>query len=170
MRPGRVLHPELARALATLGHTDIVLVTDAGFPIPPSAHRIDLGFTPGVPTVPQILEVLREELYVEDVAFAPEVRTHHPRLYERLQAIYTGAGATFTAISHEELCASVAHRAKVVIRSGDFDPWANVALTASTDPAAWFTDEAVTDGLRILPAYVERRRRISEAEVPALPA
>ncbi|MCC8085651.1 MAG: hypothetical protein LIP15_15670, partial [Clostridium sp.] len=28
MRPGRILHPELAKALAECGHTDIVLVTD----------------------------------------------------------------------------------------------------------------------------------------------
>ena len=44
MRPNRILHPELARALATLGHQDILLVTDAGFPIPAAAWRIDLGF------------------------------------------------------------------------------------------------------------------------------
>ena len=37
MRAGRILHPELARGLATLGHTDVVLVTDAGFPIPAMA-------------------------------------------------------------------------------------------------------------------------------------
>ncbi len=169
MRAGRIIHPDLARGLATLGHSDIVLVTDAGFPIPASAPRIDLGFIRGKPTVPEILDVLREELHVEGVAFAPEVRTHNPRLYETLQRIYTGAGAPFTATTHEELCTEVAYRAKLVIRSGDFDPWANVALTASTDPFAWFTDEAAAQGLKVLPAYTERRRRIIDAEVPSLP-
>lgn len=169
MRPGRILHPELARALATLGHTDIVLVTDAGFPIPASANRIDLGFAPRRPSVPEILEVLSAEIHVEDVSFAPEVRSHNPRLYQDLQRIYTGSGATFTATTHEELCADVAGRAKVVIRSGDFDPWANIALTASTDPFAWFTDAAVDEGLVVLPAYLERRRRITDRDVPALP-
>ena len=47
MRPGRILHPELAKALATCGHTDIILVTDAGFPIPKDANRIDLGYYAG---------------------------------------------------------------------------------------------------------------------------
>ena len=168
MRRGRILHPELAQALATLGHTDIVLVTDAGFPIPAGARRIDLALAPGKPTVPEILQVLREELHVEEVAFAPEVATHNPQLYRRLQTIYTGAGATFRGVTHEDLCSDVAHRAKVVIRSGDFDPWANIALTASTDPFAWFTDTAVSDGLVVLPAYLERRRRITEREVPEL--
>ncbi len=62
MRPDRILHPELAAALATLGHTDIILVTDAGFPIPPQAKRIDLGFWPGTVDVLHILRVLRKEI------------------------------------------------------------------------------------------------------------
>ena len=51
MRPGRILHPELAKALATCGHTDIILVTDAGFPIPKDANRIDLGYYAGAVAV-----------------------------------------------------------------------------------------------------------------------
>lgn len=168
MRPDRILHPQLARALAELGHTDIVLVTDAGFPIPRTIERVDLGFWPGIPTVVQVLEVLRREVHAEQVAFAPEVVSHNPRLYEELQRIFTGSGAQFATIAHERLIAEVAPRAKLAVRSGDLQPWGNVALTASTDPFAWFTDEAVADGMTILPDYVERRRRISAGEVPAL--
>ena len=164
MRRGRIIHPALAGALATLGHSDIVLVVDAGFPIPRDANRIDLGFVVGQPTVPQVLRALRDELYVEGVAFAPEVRTHNPRLYEELQEIYTGAGAPFSPVTHEQLCDDVAHRAKVIIRSGDTNPWANVALTASTDPVAFFSDEQVADGLVILPAYLERLSLIHISE------
>ena len=97
------------------------------------------------------------------------MRTHNPRLYEELQEIYTGAGAPFSPVTHEQLCDDVAHRAKVIIRSGDTNPWANVALTASTDPVAFFSDEQVADGLVILPAYLERRRQMAEHVVPALP-
>ena len=55
-------------------------------------------------------------------------------------------------------------RAKVVVRSGSFEPWANFALVASTAPFEWFDDDEVT----ILPAYVERRRLISESVRPDL--
>jgi len=159
----------LAGALASLGHSDIVLVADAGFPIPRTAHRIDLGYVVGQPTVPQILRALREELYIEGVAFAPEVRSHNPSLYAELQEIYTGAGAPFSPVTHEELCDDVAHRAKFIVRSGDTNPWANVALTASTDPYIFFSDEQVAGGLQILPAYLERRRQMEERVVPELP-
>ncbi|WP_016614494.1 RbsD/FucU domain-containing protein, partial [Yersinia pestis] len=97
MRPDRILHPELAAALATLGHTDIILVTDAGFPIPPQAKRIDLGFWPGTVDVLHILRVLRKEIFVEEVRFASEVRDCHPQLYRDVQTLYTGSGAEFQA-------------------------------------------------------------------------
>ncbi|MFD6137381.1 RbsD/FucU domain-containing protein, partial [Isoptericola sp. NPDC060257] len=67
MRSGRILHPGLAGALATLGHTDVVLVTDAGFPIPQGAHRVDLALTRGHLDVRTILRVLLEEVFVEEV-------------------------------------------------------------------------------------------------------
>ena len=63
MRPGRILHPELAKALATCGHTDIILVTDAGFPIPKDANRIDLGYYAGAVDVLDILRMLRKEIF-----------------------------------------------------------------------------------------------------------
>lgn len=165
MRPDRILHPELAAALATLGHTDIVLVTDAGFPIPAGANRIDLGLWPGTVDVREILQVLRSEIFVEDVLFASEVRDCHPTLYEELQILYTGSGAEFHSASHETLCNDIAHRAKLIIRSGSFEPWANFALVASTDPFAWFTEAS---GVAPLPAYVARRQRIIDNVIPNL--
>ena len=107
MRPGRILHPELAKALATCGHTDIILVTDAGFPIPKDANRIDLGYYAGAVDVLDILKMLRKEIFVEEVAFATEVKTHHPALYKDLQEIYTGSGAVFkfrTDLQHRSIC------------------------------------------------------------------
>lgn len=165
MRGQRILHPELARVIATMGHQDILLVTDAGFPIPRDAWRIDLGFYEGLPDVLDILRVLRQEIFVEEVHFAGEVETHNPHLYSALQEIFTGSGAVFQATTHERLIAETAPRAKAVVRSGSFNPWANIALVCSTDPFAWFTEES---GATILPAYVERRRRIEEGTVPSL--
>ncbi|SNY90241.1 simple sugar transport system permease protein [Cohaesibacter sp. ES.047] len=164
MIPNKILHPELANALATLGHTDIVMVTDAGFPIPKDAHRIDLGFYEGLPDVLDILKVLRKEIFVEEVHFATDVRDRHPDLYAELQSIYTGAGAVFKGTDHETLVNEYAKKAKVIIRSGSFNPWANIALVASTDPFAWFTQK----NIKILPEYVERRKMMDEKEVPNL--
>lgn len=164
MRPGRILHPQLARGLAECGHGDIVLVTDSGFPIPKGADRIDLGYYEGQVDVLDILKMLRKELYVEQVAFDPAVKNCHPVLYRQLQEIYTGSGAVFSGILHEELVEKIAPKAKLIIRSGSFNAWANIALTCATDPFAWFTEEDIT----VLDAYVVRRKRMTEKEVPEL--
>lgn len=165
MKGGTLLHPELAQAFATLGHTDLVMVTDAGFPIPPGAHRIDLGLLPGLIDVRDVLKAVLDSIFVEEATFAPELKSHHPRLYQEVQEIFTGSGAVFSPADHETLCADHVHRAKVVIRSGSFEPWANFALVASTDPFAWFAQDDVT----VLPAYLERRERITSKAVPDLP-
>lgn len=165
MRKGRIIHPALAEALATLGHSDIVMVTDAGFPIPAGANRIDLGFWEGIPDVRDILRVVAGEVFFEEVHFATEVRDCFPALYKDVQGIFTGSGAVFKGTTHEILCGDFANRAKVVIRSGSFDPWANFALVASTDPFAWFTAEQKVEPL---PLYIARRSRMTNGEVPSL--
>ncbi|MCG3210946.1 MAG: D-ribose pyranase [Anaerolineae bacterium] len=159
MRPGRILHPELAQAVTTLGHSDIFMVTDAGFPIPADAWRIDLGFYEGLPDVLDVLRVVRQEVFVEEVHFAGDILTKNKPLYASLQDIFTGAGAEFKLTTHEELVNEIAYKAKFIIRSGSFNPWANIAMVASTDPFAWFTADS---GTEILPAYVERRKRMSD--------
>lgn len=164
MRAGRILHPELARSLAMLGHTDVVLVTDAGFPIPEGANRVDLALTRGQLDVQSVLRALLDSTFFEEAHFATELKSHHPRLYGEVQDIFTGSGATFHGTTHEALIAEWAPRAKVVVRSGSFEPWANFALVASTAPFEWFDDDEVT----ILPAYTERRRLISESVRPDL--
>lgn len=166
MQPDRVLHAELARSLASLGHGDIVLVTDAGFPIPRGATVIDLAVTAGTVDVLTILELLRANLFVEEVRFAPEVKATYPSLYAHVQRIYTGSGADFIAAPHEELVGTWAPTAKIVIRSGSLTAFANFALTAATDPFAWFRDD---EGVDVLPRYTERRTRIAAGVVPDLP-
>ena len=166
MRPNRILHPDLARSLAMIGHTDIVMVTDAGFPIPATANRIDLGFYEGLPDVRDVLRVIHQELFVEEVHFATEVRDCNPGLYAAVQGIFTGSGAEFKGTTHDALCHDYALRAKLIIRSGSFDPWGNFALVASTDPFAWFVEGSHT---KIMPEYLARRDRITKNIVPALP-
>ncbi|MCO6449540.1 MAG: D-ribose pyranase [Caldilineales bacterium] len=164
MRPGRILHPELAQAVATLGHSDLFMVTDAGFPIPADAWRIDLGFYEGLPDVLDVLRVMRQEVFVEEVQFAGDILSKNKPLYAALQEIFTGSGAAFKLTTHEELVNNIAHQCKFIVRSGSFNPWANIVMMASTDPFAWFADGS---GSEILPAYVERRKLMRENVVPS---
>ncbi|BBV76567.1 L-fucose mutarotase [Raoultella planticola] len=163
MRPGKILHPQIAEALASLGHGDIVLVTDAGAPIPPHSQRIDLAFYAGMIDLLDILFVLRHEIFIENVIFADEVPQKNPKLLQRVTEIFTGSGADFTLIPHARLVAEIYSRARVIIRSGSLMPWGNFALVASTDPDAWFDDS-----MQIIPEYAERSAKIKNGAVPVI--
>jgi D-ribose pyranose/furanose isomerase RbsD len=45
MKRGGILNAQLAGALARLGHTDTLVVCDAGLPIPPGSEVVDLAVT-----------------------------------------------------------------------------------------------------------------------------
>ncbi|WP_435948122.1 RbsD/FucU domain-containing protein [Dryocola sp. BD586] len=163
MRPGKVLHPQIAAALACLGHGDIVLVTDAGAPIPADTQRIDLAFCAGSVDLLEILRVLRQEIFIENVIFAAEVPDNNPVLMAQVTDIFTGSGTDFTLIPHARLVADIYKKARFVIRSGSLMPWGNFALVASTDPDAWFDST-----MKIIPEYVERSERIKHNAAPRI--
>ena len=53
MKKGGILNPAICSLLAELGHMDELLIVDAGYPLPPDGHVIDLTLTPGHPPVPR---------------------------------------------------------------------------------------------------------------------
>ena len=68
-----ILNSEISRVISGLGHTDQIVVCDAGFPIPSHVERIDLSLIPGVPSFLATLETVLIELKVERVYYAEEI-------------------------------------------------------------------------------------------------
>lgn len=65
MKKGTVLNSDISSVISRLGHTDTLVVCDAGLPIPKSATRIDMALTQGVPSFMQVLGVVTNEMQVE---------------------------------------------------------------------------------------------------------
>ena len=122
MKRDGLINAELAAALASLGHTDLIVVCDAGLPIPPGPAVVDLAFRFGVPTFETVLTGLLDELVIEGATAAEEVE-RNPRTYELLKTRLPHLGL----VPHEELKRIVA-RAKLVVRTGEATPYSNVIL------------------------------------------
>ena len=73
MKKGTVLNSEISSVISRLGHTDTLVVCDAGLPIPRSTARIDMALTQGVPTFMQVLGVVTQEMQVEIASLAEEI-------------------------------------------------------------------------------------------------
>lgn len=128
MKRTALLHAELSQVIAALGHGDMLVIGDAGLPIPDGPRRIDLALTPGIPRVADVLKVVLSEMQVERALVAREAIGQLP--VGQLPAWCEGQLAALPeTVSHEEL-KRLSARAKAVIRTGECTPYANIVLYA----------------------------------------
>ncbi|HEY3473682.1 MAG TPA: D-ribose pyranase [Anaerolineales bacterium] len=127
MKKTTLLQSDLSYIIATLGHLDMLVIADAGLPIPTKTVRIDLALTQGVPGAIQTLKVVLEEIKVEKVILAEEAKEHNPKFLADVQELLPGVPVEF--MTHSEFKTHTAS-ARAVVRTGEFAPYANVILVS----------------------------------------
>ncbi|MEV8265992.1 D-ribose pyranase [Microbacterium sp. NPDC076911] len=123
------INPALSRVISETGHTDLIVVTDAGLPIPAGAERIDLAYRPGSPPFFDVLDTVLAELVVEGATVSAEVAERSPEVLVALRERFAAADFEIELIPHEEFKKRT-HSARAFVRSGEFTPFANVILHA----------------------------------------
>jgi D-ribose pyranase len=118
-----IINANLLGALGRLGHTDLVVVCDAGLPIPPGPAVVDLAFRFGIPAFETVVSGLLEELVIEGAIAAEEVESRNPRCHEFLKSSLPD----LALVTHDELKRMVTG-AKLVVRTGEATPYSNVIL------------------------------------------
>ncbi|AZN42829.1 D-ribose pyranase [Paenibacillus albus] len=127
MKKSPLLHPELSKLIAELGHLDELVICDSGYPIPAEMKRIDLALTQGIPGFIETLQVVLNELCVQEIIIAEEMIEKSPALYNQMIAL-TGTELPIHEMPHQDFKAHVKAGARAVIRTGEFTPYANVSL------------------------------------------
>ena len=156
MKRGKLLNAELNHAIASMGHGDLMIVCDAGFPIPRSAWRIDLAITQDVPDLETVLSAINEAFIPEKVSYAAEMAENNPPLLETVKGLF--AASEHQPIPHQQILGEMAAKAKVIVRTGAFDPWGNILLYSGVDAPIWFSKP----GLNVPAEYQEIVKRIQE--------
>lgn len=121
------INPALSRVISETGHTDLIVVTDAGLPIPPGAERIDLAYRPGAPEFFDVLDTVLAEMVVEGATVSAEAAEASPHVLEKLRDRLPGI--EIELVPHVEF-KSRTQQARAFVRSGEFTPYANVILHA----------------------------------------
>ncbi|PRS08654.1 D-ribose pyranase [Bacillus atrophaeus] len=127
MKKHGILNSHLAKILADLGHTDKIVITDAGLPVPDSVLKIDLSLKPGIPGFKDVTELLAEEMVVEKVTAASEIKTANPQIANFIENQFKKQPVEY--LSHEEF-KQLTKEAKAIIRTGEVTPYANCILQA----------------------------------------
>ncbi len=125
MKKHGILNPHLSRVIAELGHTDALVVADAGLPIPAGVERIDLALTDGIPSFMDVLKAVLGEMQVERAVIAHEMPTKSSHLYAQIGEIMKGC--PIGEVPHEEFKLLTA-RSRAIVRTGEFTPYANIIL------------------------------------------
>lgn len=125
MKKTGILNPELIQVIASMGHTDRLVIADSGLPVPPGVKRIDLLLMAGVPSFVQTLQAVLGELQVEEAIAAVEMRDRSPEIFLATQRLL--GGVVLAMVPHEALKALLP-QVRAVVRTGEQTPYANVIL------------------------------------------
>jgi len=130
MRKTGILNPDIIAAIAALGHYEGLVIADAGLPIPKDIPCIDISLCKGIPSFKQVLKAVAKELAIESFVAAEELSKKNSGVWKEVQGILEGIPGK--KIPHESFKKQI-EDAKIVIRTGESSPYANILLIAGVN-------------------------------------
>jgi D-ribose pyranase len=138
MRETGTLNRDISDVLSTLGHTDEMIVCDAGFAIPQGVRTVDISLAKDKPMVLELLAELKEHFSVEKVVVADKMRDVSPTRFHAIGKVF-GGDVPVDVIPLAEF-KQRARGVKAVVRTGDFTAYSNVLLV-SAGGGRWFVEQ-----------------------------
>ena len=120
-----VLNNQLSQVMAAMGHTDTLVISDAGLPVPAGVMCIDLAVTAGIPAFLDVVQAVATELEAERLIIATELQSRSGPLPDKLQACFPRA--KLETVPHEQFKV-LTKKARAVVRTGECTPYANVII------------------------------------------
>jgi len=132
-----IINRNISAAIARQGHTDLLMVTDAGFAIPDWIEVIDLSIDVNKPMVIEILEELKKYFSVEKLIISKSTKDINPSHFKSLKSVWKDAEVEL--VSQEEL-RKISKNVKTIIRTGDFTSFGNVILVSGPGNR-WYSEQ-----------------------------
>lgn len=124
-----ILNPQILSLIARVRHTNMLVISDRGFPYWPLIETVDISLVDDVPTVLQVFEALNANFVVGQIYMAEEFNENNTA--EVQQAFANSRGKIpITFEPHSELKLRVPH-ATGLIRTGDTIQYANLILVSA---------------------------------------
>ena len=130
MKKTPLLNIALSRVIASLGHGDILIIGDAGLPVPAGVELIDLALTQGIPDFISTLRVVLSEMQVESHVLAQEILLKQPPALTALNALNDQAALGERRLLSHEAFKQLSLKARAVVRTGECQPYCNIALVS----------------------------------------
>ena len=139
MTESGLLNRELAAEFAKLGHTDKILITDAGLALPATTKVIDLALAPNLPTTITVLEEVLKHFSVEKILYSEETAKTSPSREKEFLSHFDDSVAV-EKVTQNDLRGKLCSEVKFAIRTGDFTAYSNLVLVSAGGPR-WFCEK-----------------------------
>ena len=128
MKKSGILNSDISRILSYMRHTDTICISDCGLPCPDETELIDISLEKGVPDFVRVLKAVVNDMSVEKIFLAEEIRVNNPAVLKEIQTLLPGVKTDF--MPHEEFKKKLLS-CKAVVRSGEASPYANIILQSA---------------------------------------
>lgn len=128
LKKNGILNSEISKVLSDLGHTDEIVIADAGLPIPSNIIKIDLALTLSEPSFIRVLELVLADMKVEAVTLAKEIETKNPSQLQAIKDVLIDE-EEISFMTHEKFKKELKN-VKAIIRTGEATPYSNIILKA----------------------------------------
>lgn len=127
MKKTELLNEPLSALIASMGHTDRLIICDSGLPIPHDAKKVDLALCANIPRFIDTLKTILSELSVEEVIIAEEMETSNKEIFNGLTSLLDGIRVR--KIKHQNFKNELRQNGNVsFVRTGEATPFANIIL------------------------------------------
>ncbi len=125
MKKKGLLHGDLSKVIALLGHTQSLVIADAGLPLPKDIPIIDLAVVPNLPGFIDVLQAVWDEGVFEKAIVAQEINSKNSSVLHSIENILEKT--PYDQISHEDFKEKT-RTAQCIIRTGETSAYANIIL------------------------------------------
>lgn len=125
MKKTKMINSDMSRVIAQMGHFDKLSIGDAGMPVPMVTEKIDLSVDNGIPSFMQVLTNVLEELEVQRIYLAEEIKTENPKMLENIKALMPETPITF--MPHSDMKQDL-NNCHAFVRTGEMTPYSNIIL------------------------------------------
>ena len=131
-KKSRIMNSKLSSVVTKLMHGDIVVVADAGLPVPPGVDTLDLAIQPGIPNLEHILPLLKEELVIENVIVASEMEKVNKSRFDYVHELFgnmksSGGDDLIRVLDHDHI-EEMLPKAKLIVQTAEISPYGNVVF------------------------------------------
>lgn len=125
MKKTKVINSDLSRVISQMGHFDTLAIGDAGMPVPSDCEKIDLAVTNGIPSFMDVLNNVLEELEVQRIYLAEEIKENNPKILHEIEKTFKDTPIEF--IPHDKMKKNLSS-CHAFVRTGEMTPYANIIL------------------------------------------